>query len=97
MPRTPQQDNVYVQRINTVLNYVRENLTDDLSLNTLARVAGFSPFHFHRLFKSLTDETVNECVNRLRLERATMLLKTSGISITQAALECGFESVSGFW
>lgn len=96
MPRRPAQDNVYVQRLNAVFNHIRENLAGDLSLNTLARVAGFSPFHFHRLFKSLTDETVNECVNRLRLERAAALLKTSDISITRAALECGFESAPGF-
>jgi len=41
---------------------VREHLNDDLSLEALARVAGFSPFHFHRLFKSLTEETINEMV-----------------------------------
>jgi AraC family transcriptional regulator len=96
MPRRPQPENLYAQRINIVLNYIRQNVTGDLSLNHLARVAGFSPFHFHRLFKSLTDETVADCVARLRLERAAILLKTSNISITQAALECGFDSASGF-
>lgn len=96
MPRQTSQENLYQQRLNTVLNYIRQNLTGDLSLSTLAGVAGFSPFHFHRLFKTLTQETVNECVNRLRLERAAALLRASKISITQAALECGFESVSHF-
>jgi AraC family transcriptional regulator len=96
MPRRPQQENAYGQRLNAVLNYIRENVTGDLTLNTLARVAGFSPFHFHRLFKSLTDETVADCVARLRLERAAALLKASNIPITQAALECGFASASVF-
>jgi AraC family transcriptional regulator len=96
MPSRTQQEHIYQQRLNTVLNHIRQNLRGDLSLSTLADVAGFSPFHFHRLFKALTDETVNECVMRLRLERAAALLRASQVSITHAALECGFESISTF-
>jgi AraC family transcriptional regulator len=44
------QENIYLQCINAVIGHVRENLNGDLSLDVLARVAGFSPFHFHRLF-----------------------------------------------
>jgi AraC family transcriptional regulator len=97
MPTRPAQENLYLQRINSVLDHVRENLDEELSLEALARVAGFSPFHFHRLFKSITDETVNELVTRLRLERAVSLLRsTPKLSITDAAFECGFNSVSVF-
>lgn len=91
------QENLYLQRINLVIRHVRENLKDDLSLDVLARVAGFSPFHFHRLFKSITDETINDMVVRLRLERAVSLLRaTPKLSVTEAAFECGFKSVSVF-
>ena len=91
------QENLYLQRINAVIDHVRENLTEDLSLDALARVAGFSPFHFHRLFKSITEETINELVVRLRLERAVALLRsTPELFITDAAFECGFRSVSVF-
>src|SRR5687768_9925011 len=97
MSTRPAQENVYIQRINAVIGYVRENLNDDLSLDTLARVAGFSPFHFHRLFKSITGETINEIVIRLRLERAVMLLRsTPNLSVTQAAFDCGFKSAPVF-
>jgi AraC family transcriptional regulator len=90
----PRRVSAYQQRINLVLDYIRAHLGEDLSLATLAAVAGFSPFHFHRLFRALTDETVNACVNRLRLERAVQLLRGSSISVTAAALECGFASGS---
>jgi AraC family transcriptional regulator len=91
------QENLYLQRINAVIDHVRENLKDDLSLDMLARVAGFSPFHFHRIFKSITEETINEMVVRLRLERSVSLLRaTPGLSVTAAAFECGFRSVSVF-
>ena len=95
-PHSP-QENLYLQRINAVIGHVRENLNDDLSLDTLARVAGFSPFHFHRIFKSITEETINEMVVRLRLERAASLLRaTPELSVTNTAFECGFKSVSVF-
>jgi AraC family transcriptional regulator len=94
---TPDQENLYLHRLNAVIGYIRENLTEDLSLATLARVAGFSPFHFHRIFKSLTDETVNDIVTRFRLERAAALLRASPqLTVTDAAFECGFQSVSVF-
>ena len=97
MSTRPSQQNLYIQRINTVIGYIRENLNDDLSLDMLAKVAGFSPFHFHRLFKSITGETINEIVVRLRLERAVALLRSAPkLSITDAAFACGFKSVSVF-
>lgn len=92
-----QQENIYIQRINSVLDFARRNLDKELSLNTLAEVAGFSPFHFHRVFKSLTDETVGDMVIRLRLERAAALLRSAPeLSITATAYECGFSSASVF-
>ena len=91
------QKNIYQQRINAVIRYVRENLDSDLSLETLAQVASFSPFHFHRVFKAMTDETINELVVRLRLERAAALLRaTPDLSITDAAFESGFTAVATF-
>lgn len=92
-----EQQNLYIQRMNFVINYIRDNLTEDLSLDALAEVACFSPYHFHRIFKSITGETVNEFVNRLRIERAASLLKASPtIQILDVALECGFNSASNF-
>lgn len=91
------QETIYHQRINTVISYVRENLEADLSLEKLASVAGFSPFHFHRVFKALTEETINAMIVRLRLERAAALLSaTPQLSITDAAFACGFNAVATF-
>ena len=91
------QENLYFQRINMVIDHVRSHLNDDLSLDALAKVAGFSPFHFHRIFKSITEETISDMVMRLRLERAAALLRaTPKLSITDAAFECGFKSVAVF-
>jgi AraC-like DNA-binding protein/DNA gyrase inhibitor GyrI len=89
--------NHYTERINLVLDHVSAHLTSNLSLNALADVAGFSPFHFHRLFRALTGETLNAFVTRKRLERAAQLMRGSpGASITAIALECGFSAPSDF-
>ncbi|MFN8440818.1 MAG: AraC family transcriptional regulator [Caldilineaceae bacterium] len=91
------QQNLYQQRIDAVISYVRENLDAELSLETLAKVANFSPFHFHRIFKALTEETINDMVVRLRLERAASLLRgTPQLSVTDAAFVSGFNSVATF-
>ncbi len=94
---TLEQENVYLQRVNHVFNHIRTHLTGDLSLEALAKVAHFSPFHFHRIFKALTGETLNQCVNRLRLERSVQLLKASPrLNLIDIALDCGFSSASSF-
>jgi AraC family transcriptional regulator len=96
-PAQPARENLYLQRLNAVIDYARENLHDDLSLNTLAQIASFSPFHFHRLFKSITQETVNDMVVRLRLERAAALLRaTPQRAITDIAFDAGFQSLPVF-
>jgi AraC family transcriptional regulator len=88
---------LYTLRMNLVFDHIRTHLEDDLSLEALAEIACFSPFHFHRLFKSLTGETVNDCVTRLRLERAVAMLKGAPtMTITEAAFACGFTEAATF-
>jgi AraC family transcriptional regulator len=97
MPSNTAQNDIYTRRINRVISYVRQNLDGDLSLDALSRVGCFSKFHFHRVFKSITEETVGDMVMRMRLERAANLLRTTQrISITAAAFEAGFSSVPVF-
>src|SRR5690606_6589109 len=91
------QTNIYVQRINLVIDYITSHLAENLSIETLAQVAGFSPFHFHRIFKSITDEPVSQFVARLRVEQAAKLLRANpALSVLDAALMCGYDSASGF-
>ena len=89
--------NYYNQRLNLVLNHINKHVNGDLSLAVLADVAGFSPYHFHRIFKTLVGENLNNFVVRKKLERAVALLKASPrTSLTQVAFDCGFRSSSDF-
>lgn len=83
---------IYKSRINKVIDYVNNNLDKSISLDELASVAFFSPFHFHRIFVAVTGETVNHFTNRIRLEKTARLLKFSEKSISEIAIECGFSS-----
>ncbi len=87
----------YAARVNRVVDHVVRHLDEPLRLEDLARVACFSPFHFHRIFRSLTGETVLTFTTRVRLERALFLMSHHrSLSLTEVALRCGFSSSSHF-
>jgi len=87
----------YVGRVNRAIDHVTANLEGPLRLDDVARVAGFSPYHFHRIFQSLVGETLRDFVNRVRLERAVYLIAHGDpSSLTDVALACGFSSSSVF-
>jgi len=87
----------YERRVNRVVDYIGEHPADELSLERLARIAAFSPYHFHRIFKSVADETLFEFIQRLRIEKgAQALLFLPDRSVLEIALHCGFASAATF-
>jgi AraC family transcriptional regulator len=84
----------YRERVSRVVAHMQANLRDDLSLDALAKVACFSPYHFQRVFKAMTGESPSEFVKRVRLEKAANMLAASSAPITDIAMECGFSSPS---
>jgi len=87
----------YVERVNRALDHIVRNLAQPLRLEEVARAACFSPFHFHRIFKALLGETLQQFVKRQRLERALFLMSHAPRrSLTDVALDCGFASSSDF-
>lgn len=87
----------HVKRFEVVLDYIEENLCEDLSLDALADRAAISPFHFHRLFHAWCGETLSSFVRRRRVERAAGRLRyCTAEKITSIALSCGFSSPETF-
>lgn len=81
----------YIHRINKVQDYIEQNLEKTMSVEELADVAGFSQYHFSRIFKSILNETLAHYVNRIRLENALFLLAhRSDLNMTNIAYEVGF-------
>jgi len=87
----------YVERVNRAIDHIVRHLAQPLKLEDVSRAAGFSPFHFHRVFKGLLGETLKQFVKRQRLERALYLMSHAPKrSLTDVALDCGFSSSSDF-
>ena len=88
---------VYVDRMHRVTEYIDQHLDQFLDLETLAEVAHFSPFHFHRLFSAWRGETLGGYLRRRRCEvAATRLLAQPRLSVLHIALGVGFGSSEAF-
>jgi AraC family transcriptional regulator len=88
--------NRYAERIQRVVDFLAAHLDEPLDLETLARVAFFSPYHFHRIYRALLGETVNDTVRRLRLQRAAIDLLDRDLSIERTARRAGYTSQAAF-
>jgi AraC-like DNA-binding protein len=86
----------YTDKFISVCSYITEHCTEDLSLEMVATLAGFSKYHFTRLFKQFTNVPFYRYVNQKRIAHAQMLLIDPAVTITDAALHSGFHSVTAF-
>ncbi len=88
---------VYIDRMHRVIEHIDRHLDQYLDLETLAGVAHFSPFHFHRLFSAWMGETLGAYLRRRRCEIAsTRLLAQPKLGILQIAVGVGFGSAEAF-
>ena len=95
MNKIKNSKNEYIYRINRVIDYIKNNLDKDLSLEQLANIGLFSKFYFHRIFKSICGENLNGFVNRTRIESSAFyLIYRLDSPITVIAYDVGFSSPS---
>ena len=76
--------------------YIRTHLSEDLSLEQLARRASFSPAHFHRIFTAYFGKPPHEYVLEQRIDAARSALQSEFCSLSELAAACGFSSHSHF-
>lgn len=87
----------YEKNINRVLTYICQNITEELKINNLVDISKFSKFHFLRMFKAITGETLGEFIRRMRLEKAAyQLIYNPLLSITEIAFNLNFSSSQNF-
>ena len=87
----------YYGRVERAVDHIYAHYGEEIGLADLADVAGFSRFHFHRIFSSVVGETVGEFIKRIRLQHAaSRLFDHPGESVTEVALATGFSSASVF-
>ncbi len=96
MTESPNRDE-YLRRVHRVQDYVETCLDSAPTLEELAAVAGFSKFHFHRIYSGLTGESLLRYVNRVRLEHAAAALAhRPDLSVTAIACQYGFSDSAVF-
>jgi AraC family transcriptional regulator len=88
--------NGYLARIERVIAHVAAHLDDELDLEQLARIACFSPCHFHRIYHAIQGETARDTVRRLRLHRAALDLIAAELPIERIARRAGYGSQAAF-
>lgn len=82
--------------IESAIGYIKNNLSDNLSLQAVSEHVKYSPYHFHKCFKKYTSTTLREFVEEKRIEKAISLLTTTQKNLTQISYECGFSSQAYF-
>ncbi len=84
------------RRILAVVAHIEETYCEDCSIAGLAVLAGFSRYHFMRLFKAVTGQSVNQYVIATRLRAAAARIARSTAPISEIALDVGFNDLSHF-
>lgn len=79
-----------------ICEYIDTHCTEDITLDEIAKIAGFSKYHFTRLFKQFTNNTFYKYLNQKRIELALTFLADPNISVTEAAMQSGFANPSTF-
>lgn len=91
-----QADTIYLERLTRAIYFIEDNLEKKILLKEISQQAHLSEYHFHRIFKSYTRETVKEFLVRLKIERAANRLKHSEDTIGQIAFDNGFDNHESF-
>lgn len=83
-------------RMKIILNYIKENYMENISIKDICSICNFSEYHFMRFFKKCIGMTCIEYINTYRLEISSKLLATTDKSIMDISFEVGFNNVSYF-
>lgn len=82
----------YYKAVNTSLDYIDKNLSQQINLADLAAIANISGFHFHRIFKAVIGESPGDYILRLRMEKAAFKLQATNLLLAEIAEQVGYQS-----
>ena len=77
--------------MNVLVEYINNHLGEDIDLNKLAEISGFSRWHFHRIFAEFLGEPVGTFIVRMRVETAARLLRYTEIPVKEIAYKVGYD------
>lgn len=86
----------YGDRMMKVCEFINDNCTENITLEEAADIAGFSKYHFTRLFKEFTGTNFYRYLSRKRIANAEQMLSNPDYSVTEVAMQSGFASPGAF-
>ena len=86
----------YGERMMKACSFINENCTENITLDQAADIAGFSKYHFTRLFKEFTGKNFYKYLSQKRIAYAEQLLANPDYSVTDVAMHSGFASSGAF-
>ncbi len=86
----------WLKKMNEALDYIEDNLTEEIDFVTVAQKACCSSYNFQRMFSFITDITLAEYIRRRKLTNAAFELQNGHIKIIDLALNYGYESPISF-
>ncbi|MEH7121695.1 AraC family transcriptional regulator [Bacillus sp. JJ1532] len=84
-----------LELLQRTIDYIDEHIKEEINAEELAKIAGYSPFHFYRIFRKVLGYTVMDYVVKRKLQHALYEL-ARGKKVLQIALDYGFETHAGF-
>lgn len=86
----------YLTKVQKGIDFIEAHLDFDFTLKQVAEKAGISQWHFQRIFKALSNETLKTYIRSRQLANAFEKLLTSNEKIIEIAITAGFESQESF-
>ncbi|MFC0214992.1 GyrI-like domain-containing protein [Paenibacillus chartarius] len=86
----------YLDSVTKAISYIENHLTDEITTERIADQAGYSGYHFHRIFQSVTRNTVAEYVRKRRLTHAAYDVFGTRLRIVEIAVKYHFDSQEAF-
>lgn len=86
----------WVERLNSVINYIEENLTGEIDLDEISKIALCSSYHFQRMFAYMADMPLSEYIRRRKMSRAAVDLQDEKNKIIDISLKYGYDSPTAF-
>lgn len=86
----------WVQRLNSAINYIEENLSGDIKVEEAAKIACCSTYHFQRMFAYMSNITLTEYIRRRRMSLAAVELQSGDCKVVDISVKYGYDSPTAF-
>lgn len=85
-----------LERLNQAFEYIETNYQQNISIDEIAKVVGYSSYYFTRFFKATTGQTFMQFLTKYRINQAKFILASEHLPMIDVAEKAGFNSVKTF-